>query len=267
MQPSPAFMRGLVLALSLFHVHASAFAQQAPPSETGDARAPSSLEAGLETDASSRYVFRGLVYSEGPVTQSTAWLSLGGLSLYAWSNVALPAPAGARRLDEVDLGASYSFGQGDLTVEPALDIYLYRPPERESGDGADPHTAELSVRVSYTIDGATLFTRQIVDAASYRGAYFGELGATYERALSPGWDVAASVRMGWASARFNREYLGVVKPAVGLIEARVSLTRMLGRHFYVKPHLEITTVPDGELRASIVHPTVRRVGLAFGVVR
>lgn len=267
MQASPAFVRALVLAVSLLHAHPPAFAQQAPPGETGGAQAPSSLEAGVETDARSRYVFRGLVYSEGPVTQSMAWLSVDGLYLYAWSNVALPVAAGARRLDEVDLGASYAFERGDLTVEPALDLYLYRPPEPTSEDVADPHTAEVSVKVSYAIGGATLFTRHVVDAGSYRGAYFGELGSTYERAISPRTDIGVSVQLGWASARFNREYLGVVRPGLGLVEAGVSLTRKLGRHFYVKPHLEVTTVPDGGLRAHIANPTVRRAGLAFGIVR
>ena len=74
-------------------------------------------------------------------------------------------------------------------------------------------------------------------------------------------------RIGWASAHFNREYLGAERAAVGLAGAGLSVTRRLGRHAYIRPHLEVTGVPHRALRAD-GRPSVNTVvGVAFGVSR
>jgi hypothetical protein len=225
------------------------------------------VDAGAETDASSLYVFRGLLYSNGPVTQSKAWVSAGGWYLYAWSNVATPPAAHSRRLDEVDIGASYAFTRGPMTIEPAFDCYLYRLSDPEATAGAAARTAEVSLTVSYAKGGVSVSTRQVVDTGSYRGAYFGEVGASYDQAVGSRTEVGVSVRVGWASAQFNREYIGPPHAALGLVGAGVSITRRFGRHFYVKPHAEITTVPDARLRAHLARPTNGVIGLALGMVR
>jgi hypothetical protein len=106
-----------------------------------------------------------------------------------------------------------------------------------------------------------------VDAGSYRGAYFGEVGASYDQAVGSRTEVGVSVRVGWASSRFNREYIGPHEAALGLVGAGVSITRRIGRHFYVRPHAEITTVPDARLRAHLARPTNGIVGLAVGLVK
>jgi hypothetical protein len=239
-------MRALALGLLLAASPAAAQEGSSPPTADG-ARPVPGVEAGVEIDAVSVYLFRGLVYSHGPVTQSKAWVSAGGLHLYAWSNVAVPPAAQARRLDEVDFGASYAFERGNLTVEPAFDCYLYRL--------SDPEVE------------ATVSTRQVLDAGSYRGAYFGELGASYDRAVSSRVEIGVSAWVGWASSRFNREYIGPEDATLGLVGAGVSVTRTFGRHLYLKPHAEITTVPVASLRAHLDRPTNVVVGLAIGVVR
>ena len=267
MLASPGFMRALALVAVLVLVPAAAAAQEASPPATEGARSAPDVEVGVETDAGSVYLFRGLVYSDGPVTQSKAWVSVGGLSLYAWSNVAVPAAPLARSLDEVDLGGSYALERGRLTVEPAIDVYLYRLSEPEAAEGVVARTAEVSVMVSYGMAAATVYTRQVVDAGSYHGAYFGELGASYDRAVTPRTDLGISARVGWASARFNRSYIGPVAAGLELVGAGVSVTRRFGRHLYVRPHAEITTVPRASLRAHLDRPTNGSVGLAVGVVR
>ncbi|MGE0460600.1 MAG: hypothetical protein AB7Q16_04455 [Vicinamibacterales bacterium] len=265
MRDSPAFMRALAIVLVLA-APASTAAQEVPP-PAADVRPAPAPEVGVETDVGSVYVFRGLVYSDGPVTQSKAWLSVGGLYLYAWINVAVPAAHLARNLDEVDLGASYTFERGNFTVAPAIDCYLYRLSDAEATEGVAARTAEVSVMVSYARGGAVLSTRHAVDAGSHRGAYFGELGASYDRAVGARTELGVSARMGWASARFNRAYVGPAPAGVELVGAGVSITRRFGKHLYVRPHADITTVPDAGLRAHLPRPTNGIVGLVVGVVR
>ena len=265
MQASTAVMRTAGLALALL-AQSPALAQEVPPPADAGRSAPS-VDAGVETDASSLYLFRGLVHSNGPVTQSKSWVSIAGLNLYAWSNVAMTPAAYARRLDEVDVGASYAFERGPLTVEPAFDCYLYRLSDSQAAAGAVARTAEVSVTVSYATGGATVSTRQALDTGSYGGAYFGELDASYDHSVSSRIEIGVSARVGWASSRFNRKYIGPEEAALGLVGAGVSITRRFGRHFYVRPHAEITTVPDASLRAHLARPTNGIVGVVLGIAR
>lgn len=265
MRTPPAFTRASALLLVLLAPSSTA-AQVAPP-PAADVRPAPGVEVGVETDVGSVYVFRGLVYSDGPVAQSKAWVSVSGLHLYAWTNVAVPAAPLARSLDEIDLGGSYTFERGNFTVAPAIDCYLYRLSDAEAAKGVAARTAELSVMMSYARGGAVLSTRHAVDAGSYRGAYFGELGASYERAVTARIRLGVSARVGWASARFNRAYVGPVRAGLELVEAGVSITRRFGRRLYVRPHAEITTVPDAGLRAHLPRPTNAIVGLGIGIVR
>lgn len=260
----PGLPRALALALLL--AQSPAVAQEVSP-PASDGRTAPDVAAGVETDAGSLYVFRGLVYSNGPVTQSKAWVSTRGLYVYAWSNVAMPPAASARRLDEVDLGVSYAFERGPVTVEPAFDSYLYRLSDLEAATGATAGTAEVSVTVSYAMGGATVYTRQVVDAYSYRGAYFGELGASFDHAVSSRTEIGVSAWVGWASSRFNREYIGPEEAALGLVGAGISITRRFGRHLFVRPHAEMTTIPAASLRAHLARPTNAIVGLAVGIAR
>ena len=66
-----------------------------------------------------------------------------------------------------------------------FDVYLYRLSDAEAADDEPSHTAEASVTVSYTRGAVAVSTRQVLDAASYRGAYFGELSLGYTRASAP----------------------------------------------------------------------------------
>jgi hypothetical protein len=47
------------------------------------------------------------------------------------------------------------------------------------------HTVEVSAAVSDAIGGATIFNTRVIDAVSYRGAYFGAPVASCDRACSP----------------------------------------------------------------------------------
>src|SRR5262245_60166899 len=56
--------------------------------EPGSGKAPK-VTYGFETDFNSRYVWRGIAQSEGPVEQTTAWVSVSGFTFCAWGNMEL----------------------------------------------------------------------------------------------------------------------------------------------------------------------------------
>lgn len=246
----------IIALLILAHTPGFAAAQIAAP----DKDAPSRTASGLETDFNSRYVFRGLTYSRGPVKQSTAWVTFSEITFYAWVNIMLDHEPQRRRFSEIDLGVSYAREWKKLTLEPAVDYYRYRfPPLMKY-----PPTGEASVKLSYSIGHARIFTKQIVDIGSYRGAYFGEAGLSHEQKLSRKTTFSAGVILGWASSKFNEAYVRVPKPAFNLIGGEVSFTYTPNSRFYLKPHFELTRVPDSRLRSHLNSPTIGKFGVAIG---
>ncbi|MEZ5420743.1 MAG: hypothetical protein R2708_25835 [Vicinamibacterales bacterium] len=193
--------------------------------------------------------------------------SVDGLYFYAWSNVAVPVAADARRLDEVDLGTSYQIERGPLRVTPAFDLYLYRRSGRDLAAGRPPRTGEASVSVAYGGGDTALVLQQVVDVVSYRGAYFAALGVTHRLVLSRHTDLGAAVSLGWASARYHQAYIEATRPGLGLLSARVSATRRFRRGLSLTAHADVTTVPDAALRARLTRPTVVAAGLSVGVAR
>ena len=213
---------------------------------------------GFETDVSTRYVFRGLAYSRGGVNQSRVWGRTSGFTLYGWGNVVLSSQPLQERLDEVDVGVSYAHQAKGLLLEPGIDVYLYRgqPPFDV------PSTGEVSLKLSHPMGRAGLFTRQVVDVHRYRGAYFGEAGASCERGLGRRARLAASVSIGWASAGFNAAYFKVRKPALDLVAAELSLSYAASDRLELRPHLTLTRIVDGELARAVATPNQASFGLA-----
>jgi hypothetical protein len=221
----------------------------------------SEIAYGFETDFNSRYVFRGLAYSQGPVNQSTAWMAVSGFTLYAWGNFVLNREPHQGEFTEMDFGVSYKREWKKLSVEPTFDYYLYRTPAPVK----DPPTGEVSLKLTYQIGPAHAFTKQTFDIGRYRGAYLGEAGLAYEHKLNRKTTLATTFSLSWASAKFNEAYAGVPKRAFNLVGAEVSISYAPSRRFYLRPHFELTRIVDGHLRRQLNSPTIGNFGLAFGL--
>lgn len=247
----------IVALLILPHLHNSGWAQEAKVDEGG----PAKIAIGVETDFNARYVFRGLAYSQGPVKQTSVWVTVAGFTAYAWGNFVLGQEPQRGEFNELDFGFSYQREWKRLRVEPGLDFYRYRPLAPDQS----PPTGEASIKLSYPAGPLRIFTKQTLDIGSYRGAYFGEAGVSYERTLSRKTTMAASGGGGWASAKFNAAYIGVSKRAFNLVGAELSLTYAPSRRYYLRPHVEFTRIMDRRLGAYLSSPTIGNFGLAFGI--
>jgi hypothetical protein len=216
------------------------------------------LTVGLEADLVSRYVWRGLALSDGPVLQPSVWASFAGFTLTPWVNVALHEDSARAGLNELDLALDYSRDVFDLTVDPSFAMYLYP----NQADAAP--TGELAVALSYPVGPISIFTNQSVDLIATPGAYFGDAGLSIESELARNLSVEASVRAGWASARFNDANLGVNRAALNMGGADLALTWSPGGWFYLRPHGALSVLFDPELRAAVTSPLLITGGLAIG---
>ncbi len=230
------------------------------------------LSFGAELDGNSRYVWRGLALSDGPVLQPSAWVSLAGFTLTPFANFAFredDAPAG---LNELDFTLDYSRDirleardasreagdESNLTVNPSFSVYLY-PNQVDA-----PPTGELALALSYPVGPVSVFTDHSVDLIATPGAYFGDAGLSFETEPIPSLTAEASAYAGWGSARFNDANLDVNRAALDVAGADLALTWSVCGLFYLRPHAGLSVLLDRELRAAVPNPLLITGGLALG---
>jgi hypothetical protein len=234
-----------------------AFAQDPPQTARGDQK----FFYGAETDFNSAYVWHGIVITDGPVMQPSAWISAYGFTVITWSNLALAkAPDGAR-LQDTGVIVTYARDWKKLRIEPALEAYLNRQPEDIDGG----NTMEGSVKLSFPAGPFRIFTIHAFDMLAYKGAYFGEVGLSYARHFTKRTELAAGVRSGWTSSKFNDVYIGLDKAALNFMGAEGMLTYHVRPHVYLQPHFEFSRSADRQLREYLPSPTFVNLGLAIGI--
>ncbi len=89
--------------------------------------------AGVETDFTSRYTWRGMAYSSGAAVQPYGWLTAGDFTVSLWGNADLDRErqsGSAFNGGDVMVGWSRNFGRWRL--EPAFEFWFDRPVEEYS---------------------------------------------------------------------------------------------------------------------------------------
>jgi hypothetical protein len=228
-------------------------------SDSQDSEPRATFTYGAEMDFKSGYVWRGLLL-DGPVEQSSAWISAFGFTLTGWSNVALTNTSGGAGLNSGGLFLTYERDWEKLKMEASLDAYM----GRQSSDIESRNTMEGSLGLSYPVGPLRIFTTHAFDVLAYRGSYFGEAGLEYERQVTKNTEFTISVRSGWASAKFNDVYIGVDKSAFNFVGAEVSGAYYLGPSMYLQPHIEFSSITDQRLRGQLSPANIITFGLAFG---
>ena len=216
------------------------------------------LTVGLEADFVSRYVWRGLALSDGPVLQPSAWVSFAGFTLTPWANVAFRDGSARAGLNELDLTLDYSRDVFDLTVNPSLAVYSYP----NQADAAP--TGELALALSYPVGPVSVFSNHSLDLMATPGAYFGDAGLSFESEVAQSLTVEASAYAGWASARFNDANFEVNQAALNVGGIDLALCWSPAGLFYLRPHAGLSVILDRELRDAVTSPLLIAGGLAIG---
>jgi hypothetical protein len=215
---------------------------------------------GGELDFNSRYIWRGIPLSKGAVTQPSAWVSAFNFTFSVWGNFVLNNEANQGEFNEVDLILSYSREWKKITVEPLVQFYLY-PNQKDA-----PATGEGSLKLSYPIIGpVSVFTSHTFDIVRYGGSYFGNAGLSYEHEFNSKLSLESSLSLGWGSSKFNDVYLGLSKSALNVAIYDLSLTYYPKKFVYIRPHVELSAIVDGELRNQLDDSTIVSGGLAVGM--
>jgi len=216
------------------------------------------ITVGFESDFASKYIWRGLAFSSGNVSQNSIWLTKGGLTGSVWSNYDAGSGDIDPRLNEFDFGLAYETSFHNLSVEGIIGSYVY-PNQPEI-----PSTAELSLNLSYSLPLIQPFTIQTFDIKEYRGAYFGELGLQGSQDITGNLSANLTAEIGWGSAKFNRAYIGESHAALQLASFQADLTWGLYKSLYLRPHFWATSLINNDIKDLVEKPTLYQIGLAFG---
>ena len=219
----------------------------------------SKISFAQEFDFASQYVWRGIAQTRGPVLQPQASLSVYDFTLNLWANLILNDEPHQGQFTEVDPSLDYYVRFGNFEMQPSFEYYFY-PSQEDS-----PSTGELSLWLAYALGPIKLFTDQIFDVVRYGGAYFGDFGVSYERDLLENLGLTTSGAFGWASPKFNATYGGVSKTALNVFLWDLELTYAPFRHFYLRPHMQVSALIDPDVRANAADPTIVSGGLALGL--
>jgi hypothetical protein len=250
------FLKLTLFVILIILVPFNSFAEKNPE----DSREENSgVTYGGEVDFNSRYVWRGIAFSEGVVMQPSAWISISDFAFSIWSNFVLDEEANQGQFNEIDLVFAYNWKWNKITIEPALQFYLY--PNQEDA----PTTGEVYITLSYAVGPIQVITSHNFDIVEYEGSYFGDVGISYEREFHSKWSLEASWGLGWGSSTFNEVNLGLSESALEMINGSLSLSYHPVSSFYFRPHIEFSRILDENLRSQVDDPTIISGGLAFGM--
>jgi hypothetical protein len=262
-QPNSCPLFSVILAsvFSLALLAASpAFAQHINPAEEKPSEPEQPISYGVELGFGSGHADRGFVISDRPVFQPVLWVSGSVATLSVWGNLTLDETTDGSRPQIVEMELTHAREWGNVTIEPALRMFVYRDPVSIYSS----RSIEGWLYLSYDARLFRLVTNHSLDALTYRGAYYGDAGIEIDQRVSPRFELGGSLKAGWTSAKFNDAYVGVDKPAFSLINVESWLAASV-KHLYIRPFVRFSAIVDRAVRSQLSRPTLFLAGLATGV--
>lgn len=223
-------------------------------------RSANHLSYGVELAIRSGHADRGFIISDRLVMQPVTWVTSSIAEFSVWGNVPLAETTDGARPGILELEVTHRREWRRLTIGPAVRVYFYRDP-------LSPYSTrsiEGWLYLSFDAGPFRLFTNHSLDVLTYEGAYFVDAGLESARSISERVEIGGSFAAGWASWRFNDAWVGVAKSTLNRLTASGWLTAYLNSHFYIGPHVELSSIVDPDVRAAALRPTYVLVGLSVG---
>ena len=202
------------------------------------------LEFGTDLAFVNKYVWRGMLLTDGPVFQPAATLGYRGASLNVWGNLDLDnANDNAGEFNEIDLVLDYTHSIKEFGLSGGLIYYTF------------PNTDFRSTVELYVAAGVDMLLQPCLtvyfDVDQAEG-FYGTLGFAHSFGLidSDSIDVGLdlSTIVGLGSSQYNEFYFGVRDTAFSDFNATASLPITIIDQLTVSPYVGVTMVLDTSLR-------------------
>ena len=224
----------------------------APLGAASSAQAGKGWGVDLDVTTMSRYVWRGMVGTDGWVLQPSVTGSVdlgpGSLSGNIWLNVDLSdVNERSGEATEIDYTIDYTISLGDLSI-PIGAIYYDFP-----GSDADG-TTEIYAGVAYTIGPATPNLTVYRDIDEIEGTYVSlGLDLSFDlqfltKDLQATLDLSG--KLGWGDSDYVEGYFGVDQDAMTDLTFSISMPAVVG-NLTITPSVSYSTLVDSEIRDAV----------------
>lgn len=217
----------------------------------------------LDTSFFNKYVWRGLVLTDGPVFQPSVTLEWQGLSLNVWGNLDLDNVNNLRgEFNEVD----YTIGYEHEIIGPlsgSVGFIVYEFPNT-----AFRTTTEFMAGLSLDVPLQPSLTAYF-DLRETDGIYLlAEIGHSIElpkfaKNITASVDLGAG--LGWGSVKNNSFYFGVASEGATDYYFSLGLPIAIGEHLTITPNIKYTSILDGDLRRAVANDDNLVYGISLAV--
>lgn len=209
--------------------------------DTVDASVPG-IQYCIETDNSSRYIFRGIVLNRNFVVQPGISGNYKNFTAGLWGNIKTESAGYNTGIDEVDMYFSHEFTFSGISVNNNVSVYLY------SSGNPFPNTAEYMLKASY-FTGPVGYTSELaIDIMEYRGAYILTESINYENAFTEHLYFNTALSLSWAGSKYNSVNSGYERAGFNYAAIDLSFTYYMNSGIYIKPHIQYNRLVDNELQ-------------------
>jgi hypothetical protein len=205
----------------------------------------------VEMNYLKHYIWRGMLFGSNDVAQpelNLKWKKfLFGLS----SNInykpsALPKEFYTKKVvyDEQDVEIGYATSYKKFDFECKAMAYFY------INQINSPSTAELYNKTAFNINNKlSLFTENVIDIASYRGAYYNNTGVCYSTSLGNGFSAEGTLYASSGNRKFNNAYFESEDGGFNLIGGSIKATKDFGP-FYLCFFAEINNYSNKGIKQA-----------------
>jgi len=203
-------------------------------------------EFGVDLAFVNKYVWRGMLLTDGPVFQPAATLGYKGASINVWGNLDLDnVNDNAGDFNEIDMTLDYTHTIKEFSVSGGLIYYDF------------PNTDFRSTLELYVAAGVDILLQPCItvyfDVDQAQGIY-GTLGLSHSFDLpdsdSVSWSLDLAARVGLGSSPDVDYYFGVHDAAFTDFYAEGSLPVTIFDQLTITPYIGVAMVLDTSLRAQ-----------------
>jgi hypothetical protein len=215
---------------------------------------------GFENDFITQYIWRGISYNEGFIIQPCGWIEYNGFTFYTWASLTLSDKYNNPKNHEVDFSVQYSYKFEELLIEPSIAYYIY--PNQEDA----PPTAEVNLKLAYSIFETELYTNASLDVLEYPGSLSGDIGLKKSLFENDVLNFEGDISTGWTNNKFNQTYIGESDQTeiFHFVKFAVELEYYFSENVYFKPHIEYYQIFSTLLK-SVSGNNLTNFGVLFGV--
>ena len=213
------------------------------------------LEVSADAAFVNKYVWRGILFTNGPVMQPSVTLGGGNFSFNVWASMDLNnANEMAREFNELDFTLDYSFSVKNYSISLGAIPYTF------------PNTGFSSTTELYFSLGADVVLSPSItvyrDIDEADGTYV-SFGFGHSIPIDV-WNTSLdlSTALGWGSEKHNLFYYGVEKNAGTDIFLGASMSFALNDFIAVSPSAGYAGLLYGDIRNSMSHKDNLMVGIA-----